>query len=266
MPAINDIDSRSTQIAKLNAAIAALEAIAKTNLTATAPPTATDDSSKSYAIGSTWLISGTGEMWRARDVTVGAARWVKVDTADFDMFVPGRYYLPFSVNGVPSSLSPSAANILRLFYGVIKQRVTIDQLGMRTTAAGGNAQLGIYRSIAGVPSGLPVAKTASIALPASAVYTSALDAGNVTLEPGPYWFASQLDTQTNCIVFGPGPVASTIIGSPTALDVLTGNAVQGLQLSSNAYGTWPDLTGVSVPPISGNGVTPIVAFRVASVP
>lgn len=46
------------------------------NLSASADPTANDDSGDGYGIGSLWLDTTNGATWQALDVTPGAALWV----------------------------------------------------------------------------------------------------------------------------------------------------------------------------------------------
>lgn len=50
-------------------------ATAKSNLTATSNPTATDDSTKGYSIGSTWVNISTSNVYVAASVQPGAAVW-----------------------------------------------------------------------------------------------------------------------------------------------------------------------------------------------
>jgi hypothetical protein len=233
------------------------------NFAATVAPGLTDDSAVGYAIGSSWLIPGTGEMWRARSVSAGAAVWVKVDTADFDTFQVGRYYLPFGMNA-PAAGASATANILRLAYGVIKQRVTIDQLACRVTTAGTNLQLGIYKSIGGRPSGNAVAKTASFAIASASGFNAAPDVGNVQLEPGPYWFGAMGDAASTCIGFAPGPSASSLAGSTAITDILAGANLNGFS-TPVTFGTWPDMTSATLTAITSSMV-PAVLIRVASVP
>lgn len=45
------------------------------NFSATAAPTASDDSSKGYQIGSVWIVGSTGTAYTCVDASVGAAVW-----------------------------------------------------------------------------------------------------------------------------------------------------------------------------------------------
>lgn len=50
----------------------------RNNFKATAPPTANDDVSHGYQVGSRWVVKALLEEWTCRDNTLTAARWVKV--------------------------------------------------------------------------------------------------------------------------------------------------------------------------------------------
>ena len=53
--------------------------VLKHNLTAVASPTANDDSSAGYAIGSLWADATGDTLWQAVDVSVAAAIWAQID-------------------------------------------------------------------------------------------------------------------------------------------------------------------------------------------
>jgi hypothetical protein len=56
----------------------------KFNLSASASPTVNDDSSAGYSVGSLWIDTTNSTVWRAVDVSVGAAVWHQVDVNEAD--------------------------------------------------------------------------------------------------------------------------------------------------------------------------------------
>lgn len=241
------------------------------NFAATVPPAPADDSSAGYTVGSSWMVPATGDMWRARSVTGGAARWVKIDVADHPGYVAGRFYAPFG-QGAPIAgvvLSPTA---MYLGFGVIKERITLSQLQARITtlAAGGNFQLAIYNHDPATAKGSTlVAATVSGSTAAAAQVNAAFTGGDVTLEPGPYWFALEVDNAT-AVFLAQGPSSLnqfSLIGSVTGIGGALNVQVAGSIINTGiTFGTWPaDISGMAQNEIS-NGRIPLIAFLVASVP
>lgn len=239
----------------------------KNNYEATAAPTATDDSTSGYATGSSWMIPATADMWRCRDATAGAARWVKLDVADHPGYVPGRYYIPFG-QGASAAGSANSTALMYLGFGVIKERITISQLGARVTtvASGGNFQLAIYshNAATGKP-GTLVGRTNSGGTGSGTNVRAAL-ASNATLEPGNYWFAHQMDNTTG-ILLAQGITSfnhGSMIGSEASVITSPSLFVAGYSTPITGFGAWPaDLTGATLT----EGIRPAaIEFLVASVP
>lgn len=240
----------------------------KANFAATVPPTANDDASQGYEAGSPWQVAATGEMWRCRSAVVGAARWVKIDTADHPGYVAGRRYVPFGM-GAPVAGVAGVIGTTFMGAGVIKSRCTLSELHIRMTTAGatGNYALAIYAHdpLKPGPTGLPLATSVNGATGTTGPMTVALNA-NVTLEPGIYWFAYQAD-QSSPIYLSQGSSSSNhlaLFGS-AGHPIGNGAASQASGFSINGtFGTWPDLTSASLTEQSSRA--PYVGFTVASVP
>lgn len=242
--------------------------VVKSNYAAATAPTAANDSSQGYAVGSPWMIASTGESWQARSVTLGAARWLKLGITDHPGYVPGRYYLPGN-QGVVVSASTGAAGRIFFFLGTVLQRITISQLGARvvTTSAGGSFQLAIYNhnQATGNPGTLVAATGSGVTDTADLVNVSF--SANQTIEPGNYWFGLNCDngTATFFSIGGISYSAGATIGSATAAIVnSTTGQLAGVSVNM-AFGTWAsDLTGQTFTERATR--VPIIQFLVASVP
>lgn len=79
--AVMDSDFAGSATGTLTRTGTATYAVRKDNLAAAAPPTATDDSSAGYSVGSRWIVPGAGELV-CLDATVGAAVWVPTAIAE----------------------------------------------------------------------------------------------------------------------------------------------------------------------------------------
>jgi hypothetical protein len=241
------------------------------NYSATAVPTVSNDTSQGYSVGSSWLIPGTGDMWRLRDATTGAARWVKIDVADHPGYVAGRYYLPFGQGAVTSGAALATGQIY-LTFAIIKERITISQLGVRltTASAGGNFQLGVYsHNTATASPGVLEGFTGSGSTASATLVNVATTAGQV-LEAGPHWFAIQADNATAVFLAQAlaSPAHVALVGDPTAaIPAGTSNGSQTVGVSTPAtFGTWPaDLSAATLTNTT-IGRIPLIQFLVASVP
>ena len=240
--------------------------LAKANLTATTAPTASDDNTQGYAVGSRWINTTTSQMWTARTVGTGTATWVLEDLADHPGYVSGNFY--HGNTGV--SLAAGAAlatNTMRLIPFVLKARVSISEVAFRITtlAAAGNIQFAIYANnpATGRPTGNPLATTGSQTTAATGPFSVALTGGPITFEAGVYWFAVNSDNSTVvCQVYAAAQVvAGYMIGSATLSDV-TGAATTGvmaLSVASQTFGTWGDLTSATFTRIgTGSYCAPII--------
>lgn len=248
-----------------------LTGVVKANYAASADPTITDDSASGYGVGSVWFRSDTGDIWRARSVSVGAAKWEKLASADHPGFVAGRWYFPLS--GVTLAAGAAiSANSIRMLPFMLKQRITISDLAARvsTTSASGNFQLAIYGSLATTkyPTGNVLAATGNMSTTSSGGVTADITGADVQLEPGLYWMAINQDNSTAVYqTIGAGAIhALELIGSATESNFSSASGVPGFYLSfAQTFGTWPDLTGQTM--VEGSsGANAMIHFKVASVP
>jgi hypothetical protein len=190
--------------------------------------------------------------------------------ADHPGYLANNWYIPYGATHAQNAGVNPGSGVIRLFAGVIKQTCTLSALGIRVTtlSAGGNVQTAIYANNPATmrPTGTALASTASISTASAAVVNATI---SVQLTPGLYWFASNMDNATSIITsVGAGSItASALIGSPTQANIMPGSAVgmQGVKITST-FGTWPDLTGQSFTDATGNNDTPLMAFKVGSVP
>jgi len=233
------------ELSEVKAALALM--FPKVNI-GTTPPTHSDDSSQGYTVNSKWLNSATGIEYICRDATLGAASWVRQDNADFFGYVSGRYY--HGMIAVVSAGSTPGANSIRLHPIVVKERVTISELGARVTTAevGKSFQLAIYASdpATKLPTGNALGSTANMSAGATGAMTAALGA-NVALEPGLYWaailgdvtsavFQSFGSNSTNISAFLGGAASQVASGATSSIAYLS---------TAGTFGTWPDLTSAT---------------------
>lgn len=220
------------------------------NYAATVAPTSTDDASAGYAVGSSWLIPGTGDMFRCRSSIIGAARWVKVDPADHPGYTPGKFYAPFNI-GAPVAGSNLPLGSKYFFFGTIKQRVPITQLQARltTVSSGGNFGMGIYNhDYVGGRISTFVANTGVGSTGTAGPVNIALTQGQQFIEPGNYWFGTEADNAT-AVFLAVGPSSFnhlSSVGSPNGFGVNATTQPCGLSVGGQTFGTWPaDLSGVA---------------------
>ena len=242
--------------------------VVQNNPNSSSAPTSNNDSTQGYSVGSTWQQSTTGRTWIARSVAVGAAVWTLTDFYDHLGYIAANWYIPLGTYGSTSGANPGA-NTIRIYPAFIRERITINALGMQinTLSAGGNVQAAIYANNASTnqPTGTALASTASMSTASTGPVNAAV---SLQVEPGLYWFASNCDNATAIFaaVLTSGN-ASALVGNATQSNVLTAGAgIQGYSFAQT-FNTWPDLTAASLTAVvSGSGVTPIVEFKVASVP
>lgn len=236
-----------------------------------ANPMVNDDSGDGYVAGTVWLNTTTGQVYRARDVSVGAAAWLPFDSADHFGYISGNWC--FSEDGAPLAAgSALVASNIRLLPIVIKWRTTLSTIGARiaTLAVAGNIQFALYANnpATGRPTGNALAVTGSISTTSSGLITADITGADVVFEPGLYWMAVNADATAGatCIMQTYANTAgwmSWLIGSATHANINTGNTASRLGLLvSHTFGTWPDLTAGSFTE-STNTADAILQFKVA---
>lgn len=210
------------------------------NYSATTLPGASNDSSQGYGVGSQWIDTTTGRLFRCLSAVSSAAVWVAAEFLGSAPYQAG-WHLPY--REVVTAGSAPGSTTLRIHPIVIRSRCTIDQLACRisTASAGGHIQLALYnkRSNTDLLPGLLIDKTGSIVTDSSASLGSSL-AASQQVWPGLYWAAVQHDNATSaCSHPGINP-AGELIGSTTLTDVISGNSAGlcGFALT-NTFASWP---------------------------
>lgn len=190
-------------------------------------------------------------------------------SSDFYGYVVGKWYLPPQTGGL-SGPTLAVANSIRCFPNPIKQRVTINALGLRVSAlsVAGNQQIAIYahNAATGYPTGTALVSTASI----STTLTGSLNAAvSFQFQPNTvYWFCSNSDnaTVTNPQIANVGGEIPALMGSATqSIDMQNSITVIGTTISQT-FGTWPDLTSASFVDVAGSVSMPAIQFKPASIP
>lgn len=208
---------------------------ARNNETATTAPTTTDDSSKDYAVGSTWLNTSTGVMYKCTDATASAAVWSTINGSYLGLpWVTGRFYgLP------PGSTQAAVLTVAGELYAVpifIPNKVTLDKIYVSVTTGqtGGKVRGALYSDSAGYPGAIVAGTdTGDLDGTATAVVSSAALAK--VLQPGWYWLALiATATTTKPSVIGATAIYpnfnNAIIGNAVAADALAASAKVGCGL------------------------------------
>ena len=162
------------------------------NFTATTNPGVGDDSADGYGVGSVWLNTTDGIWWRAANVTVGAAVWIPMGVAEHGGFVVGNYYADAATAATAGNIG--AADTLYAHPVVVRERMTIDGLGMRVSTGGsaGNGKFGIMsHDWTTKRPNARIAQSAGVAVGTSAADLAA--ALSATINPGIYWLVSIFD-------------------------------------------------------------------------
>lgn len=254
LPVVQTTTKKAT-IAQIGAYIGTLFGVVKDNTAASTDPGVSDDNTAGYSVRSIWINTATGGVFIARAVGTGAAVWMRMAiSADFHGYISGNWY-PSVPNGSVSNGAALSANVMRLHPFTIRERVTLSTLGARiTTQAAGNAQFAIYAmsQTTKKATGNALAATGDVSTNISPnVINGAISGGNVTFEPGEYFFANNNDsgaggTVTYSYLASTNNQGGGLMGSATQSDISSGQATGGYFLSiAQTYSTWPDLTGAT---------------------
>jgi hypothetical protein len=172
-------------------------------------------------------------------------------------YVGGLWY-PFLWGRVGSGAAWSAAST-RMIPFMVHDRVTISDVALRvlTVSAGGTFGLAIYAHdlATGQPTGAPLAQTVTTLSTGTAALIQSALVAPVTLEPGMYWVACQLDNTVAVFqgLTGETTWAGYYAGAPAAANILSGSATTMQTLSfTSPHGTWPNVTGVTGSVIANN--------------
>lgn len=163
-------------------------------------------------------------------------------------YVSASYFIPDGFSKFAAGVAVAAGQ-LRMYPGIIRKPVTISDLLVRisTLAASGNFQLSVYAAdpMTNMPTGAPRYTSASQTTAAAALIT--ISNVGLTLQPGLYWFAVQVDTSGAAAVFiGPDSSVANfhqLAGSPNTTGILNAASLVTGVSKTGSYGTWPTLTG-----------------------
>lgn len=244
------------------------------NFSASAAPSATDDSGAGYEAGSLWLWAAVGTMWVCRDATASAAVWTQLAAAVDEGYEDGRWFFTERVGALTNNTTFGSSLVFAPF--IPRERVTVDQLAVRvnTGQASGAANLGVYAANASKnPTGTPLAYvSAALDATTSGVKSGALNA-SVTFEPGSlYYFAFQ--TNNNSIAMLAFGVSHSNLGLLRGADSVTAlasaaNTSYSLRLTNtfDADPTvcFPDVSASTFLETAG-GSMPVVMIHVGSIP
>lgn len=232
------------------------------NYTATSAPTASNDQTQGYQVGSVWLWAAIGAEWVCTSAATGAAVWVPKTTAAAISPSTGTRWTALMEGPITLSASSStSANRLSLAPFRNYRRRSISELAARivTGVAASNVALAIYAHdpATGFPTGSPICSTGSIssATSGSNVSSTISGGGSVTLEPGVYWMALwasaagieyQQTSMNNAAI-----MQATISGAATLADVVLGNNSAGSEVTcavspSFNPSSWPSFPATTV--------------------
>lgn len=228
----------------------------KNNLNSTADPTAANDASQGYAVGSFWFNRNTGELWRCTVATTGSAEWL---LADFDeqLWPPGHAQMAPGIAAIADRTPISNRLIMQKF--VFRRKVMIEAIGVHvvTPQAGAAVRLGLYgfdRATQWVGSRVVDAGELTLDGATGAMFISGL---TTYLNPGIYFAAAVFKppspTQATCKGIGSStPIYSRTKGSDlsTPFRYLRGDLT---------YGALPS----TPPPMTADGGTDGVAIMLA---
>jgi len=146
----------------------------------------------------------------------------------------------------------TTAGLIRASVFEVHRPMKISELGagLTTAAAGGLFQLAIYANNPATNTpGAVLASIGSISTTTAGRLSADITGADVTLPAGTYWQAVNVDATGAAAVFlGPAPafgLGANVLGSPAIALAVAGNIGGANLTSTQAFGTWPDLTGVS---------------------
>lgn len=203
----------------------------KNNYAATTTPGTGNDTTQGYAVGSIWLNINTGQSWRARSVSTGAAVWnpINIVTAMHPGYVAGDWAPVLGPSGVTASSSAYSPNIAYPLPFFVPERMTVEGMafGLVTPQAASGCQTAIYAPdyANGNPNrpGPLVGNTAALATTSAGVINGAM-VSNVQMDPGVYFALIDCSTSGLVVSAPSGAAVSTsqMLGSATVTKILNG--------------------------------------------
>jgi hypothetical protein len=182
-------------------------------------------------------------------------------------YIVGRWH---TVTPVIATGAAAASGTVRLCPFVVRQNVTVSDLGARVTATGaGSFQLAIYANDAATmrPTGTVLARTGDILSTSAAAVSGDITGANVALTAGVYWAAVNVDATSAAAAFsGPSTInlqGSSLVGSTTLANVASAATNGLLNLTTPmAYNSWDDITAATFTEVS-TVVAPAIIIKAA---
>jgi len=162
----------------------------------------------------------------------------------------GNWFSPLPGYPVAGGAAYSSAGDIGLLPFNVQATVVIKALGLRiSTGSAGNAAVGIYADnpTTGRPTGVALGTVSSL-VTTTATTVSGLLGATLTLTPGRYWMAAQMDNTTAVLqtVATSASLTGAMVGAPTLAQVTISATNVGMILNvAGTYPTLPDMTGAT---------------------
>jgi len=195
---LNSVQTGSIQVLETDLWPAALPSTAQRpwlrvhNLDATSDPTASDDETQGYDIGSLWVNTTEARVWQAISVSIGAAVWKQLTEKPGGF--PGQFVLgsPLIYSG-QGSFSADEVQYTKVY---LPAGITIDRMRTwigGTTGPSKSVRMGIYSQSdptdAGGSPNTREAQTNAVEVSDNSANVLSLTSAYTTPTAGYYWFA-----------------------------------------------------------------------------
>lgn len=189
---------------------------------------------------------------------------------DSPTYIANNWYFA----GLPGTLTTGSTLVTTTQYMYpfyVRQTVTVNALGLRTTTAGtSNVQLGLYANDASPVNrpGALLSNTASIVNTGAAGFYSGALGVNQQLTAGVYWVALQTGdaTMVTAALIATNSAFTSIMGSTNGAVAVGGIGGQAAGVSmTSVFGTWNTAHGATFTELNASR-TGGFAFQVVSVP
>jgi hypothetical protein len=176
----------------------------KDNLRATSAPSATDDTSAGYSIGSTWYNKSTGTFWVCRVNTASAAEWMPIQST-YEAWQSASFRLPDNFGSILAAQQPAVEDRIYLLPFLITRAIDGVSLYLETVGStDAAAVLGLYPNnpMTNKPDGQSRigSNLGSVALTSgTGAKTMSFTARDIT--PGLYWLGVHLKGVTTMPIF-----------------------------------------------------------------
>jgi hypothetical protein len=172
-------------------------------------------------------------------------------------YIAGRWY-PTGIGATNAGLAVATA-VVRLYAFTIRAPITVSTLLTRVSVVGlGSFQLAIYanNTATGRPTGAVLARTGDMSSTVATAVTGDITGADVTLYPGIYWAATNVDATSATTTFqtlnSNNSESTTLFGAATPTTA-TGSTTTSLVTLTTpmAYNTWDTMTGATFTEVAG---------------